>query len=197
MGTTSPAARRQASQTEQDKVLQHLQSTSKVNWQSAGDGHYVDIHEDSYNKALAAVGESKSNKDRRGTPNSGTISGYKVTKAVCYNGGALATDNTITQFAVSACDGLLGSTLPPLAVNTLRIWQSSQQADVNGLASYIRYGVKLLGPTTVADTSLCQAALDAFNNYCQNGPNESNGGELDVGDVVRFSADPTDLETNL
>ncbi len=145
---------------------------------------------------MAAVVEKKNNKDKRGTPNNGNIAGYAVTKTVCYNGGALATDDDITQFAVDACDALVGNTLPPLAQNALRIWQSVQQTDVNGLASYIRYGVRLLKPTTIADTSLCQAAVDAFNNYCQNGNGDSNGGELDVGGVVRFSADPTDLTTN-
>jgi len=192
----SPAFRRQASQSIQDKVVQHLQSNNKAIWQPAGNGHYLDVPEDSYNQALAAVGESKNHKDKRGTPNMGSIDSYAVTKAVCYNGGALATDNEITQFAVSACDALVGNALPPLALNTLRIWQSLQGNDVNGMASYVRYGVRFLQPTTIADTSLCQAAIDAFDNYCQNGNGDSQGGELDVGGVVRFSADPTELVSN-
>jgi len=192
----SPALRRQASQSIQDKVVQHLQSNNKVIWQPAGNGHYLDVPEDSYNQALAAVGESKNHKDKRRTPNMGSIDSYAVTKAVCYNSGALATDNEITQFAVSACDALVGNALPPLALNTLRIWQSLQGNDVNGMASYVRYGVRFLQPTTIADTSLCQAAIDAFDNYCQNGNGDSQGGELDVGGVVRFSADPTELVSN-
>jgi len=196
VATASPAFKRHASQSVQDKVVQHLQDSNVVTWKPAGNGHYVDIHVDSLNKAMAATGVSNFNKTKRDTPNDGSVSGYTVTQAVCYNGGALATDNDITQFAVSACDALVGNLLPPLAQNTLRIWQSAQQADVNGLASYIRFGVRFLNPTTIADTSLCQAAIDAFNSYCQNGPSESQGGELDVGGVVRFSADPTDLSNN-
>jgi len=195
-GLASPAVRRDASRSIQDKVVEHLQSNNKVTWQPAGNGHYVDIPEDTYNKALDAVGESKSNKDRRGAPNDGTVAGYAVTNAVCYNRGALATGNDITQFAVSACDGLVNNALPPLAANVLRIWQSATQNDVQGLAAYIRFGVKILQPNSISNPSLCQAAVDAFNNYCQNGNGNSQGGELDVGGVVRFSADPTEVATN-
>lgn len=179
--------------------MQHLQSNDKITWQPAGNGHYVDIPGHSYDQAVAAVGESTGKHDKRGgTPNNGNVEGWSVSKEVCYHSGALSKDNDISQFAVSACDHLVGNALPPLAQNVLRIWQSSQLKDVNGMASYIRYGIKLLGktPTDIATPSLCQGAIDAFHNYCQDGNGVTAGGELDIGEVVRFSADPTDVATN-
>ena len=201
----SPAFRRQASLSLQDMAMQHLQSNHGLTWQPVGDGHYVDIPVDSYDQAMAAVNGSQSNRDRRGlfdndgggTPNAGTVLGYDISQAVCYNKGTLSEDSVVSLYAVSACDIFISNTLPPPALGALRIWQSAQSPDVAGDPFYVRYGLRLLKPSEIVNKSLCQAAFTSlWNNYCQNGNGVTQGGELDVGKVVRFSADPTEVATN-
>ena len=183
----------------QDKVILHLQGNDQIAWRPAGKGAYTDIPHDVLLQALDAVGESKPTTNlvaRKKAPNDGAILGFAVTKAACYHRGSISQDNVVTQWAVDACDGLIGATLPPLAVNSLRIWQSAQAADLAGQASYIRFGIKLLKDTTINSPSLCQAAFEAFENYCQDGNAETKGGELDVGDMIRFSVDPNEVLKN-
>lgn len=182
----------------QDKVVIHLQINDKITWNQAGKGHYADITEEVLAQALLAVGANQTEPilARRKAPNDGSILGYDVSKAVCYKHGSIGRDQVITQWAVDACDGLIGNALPPLALKTLRIWQSAQAADLQGKASYIRFGIKLLGDNQILNPSLCQAAFDAFNNYCQTGIDETKGGELTVSDLITFSADPNEVATN-
>ncbi len=82
-------------------------------------------------------------------------------------------------------------------MNTLRFWNSPGLPDVNGAAEYIRFGVKLLSQSPLINNSLCQAAMDRFNDLCQDGNQVTHGGEIYVGDgMVMFSADPTDIANN-
>ena len=184
----------------QDKIVLHLQDKKIIQWKPAGKGLYADIPDDAFDKAVTAVGETRAsaNLDKRGTPNDGAIGGYSVTKQVCYGSGSISEDSVVAQYAFDACDGLIGATVPALPLKVLRIWQSAQQPDLAGQASYIRYGIRLLADNTITTPSLCQSAFQAFNNYCQKkgAAAETQGGELDISKLVRFSVDPNEVSSN-
>ena len=120
--------------------------------------------------------------------NAGTVQNYAISQS-CHKSAALTSDDSVTKLAEQACDALVGNTTAPLVVNNLQIWNSAQQQDSKGLAEYIRFGVKLLYPTSIVSNSLCEDAMNMFNTDCQHGNGVSNGGELTVGEVVTFSAD--------
>lgn len=105
-------------------------------------------------------------------------------------------DTGIAGFVTDACDALVGNSVPPLVLKSLRVWQSGQLADADGIASYVRFSAKLLTDGFHYDTTLCGEALASFNNYCQKSSGTTHGGEIEVGKAISFNADPTELKCN-
>lgn len=200
MGNASPVGTRSASLSVQDRVILHLQEFKLITWHEKGKGRYADIDEITYNSALIAIGEGPHhNTTTRDTKRAthGTDENYAVTNTECFNSGGIAVDNTITSFAIVACDALLDNTVPTSLLNGVRLYQSAGVTGAEGLSEYILYGFKnLVSGSSNPAPSVCQGAFDLFNaNYCQtkNNAGWSQGGKLSIGNNWMFSVNPTDV----
>ncbi|KAL9084578.1 MAG: hypothetical protein Q9165_008003 [Trypethelium subeluteriae] len=187
-----------------DHVIKHLQDNNHITWKAVGKGHYVDIPKPLWqasvanvtNNAQSNVDISKPLRHKRDVDggDTGPISGYSG-NVMCYYGGAQMGLGTLDDWIVDGCEALLSNTLPPLAVNALRVWNTASVNDFNGLASYIRFSTELLSDGAPSNTGLCQAAMHAFDNFCE-GSSNTQGGEVTVGGATKYNMDPTDLDCN-
>ncbi|KAL9082577.1 MAG: hypothetical protein Q9165_008857 [Trypethelium subeluteriae] len=179
----------------QDAIIKHLDDNKHLEWKPYGNGRYCDIPSNIWQQAVANVSSgaaSQTLKKRKGGGTTGTIQGY-AGKIGCYSSGAQMGLNQINDQIVNGCENLLASSLPPLVVNSLRIWNSPTLSDWQGKASYLRFGVEILTSGAPANTGICQAALEKFNDFCEGNGQQSRGGEVTVGDDTKYTMDPTDL----
>ena len=157
---------------------------------------------------------------RRGGVSGGDIEGL-ITKLSCYGRGAVAQDSEIQDFALQACDALVGANVPKPVQQALQVWQSSDFAEVNGIQGYLRYSFEILNDVSaMPDVQLCTSAMNMFAALCQDGMDlepllprlllrsccsvfeltlsfrtgngATQGGENTVGMDYKFNVDPTD-----
>lgn len=113
----------------------------------------------------------------------------------CYGSGSSASDTKISSFVVQACDALVDNLLPPAgkaaAKGAYLLWTS-------GTSDYVKFGAKLLTNSWAAvNTTMCQDAFQAYNDYCQeDGSSSTKGGVLSMGipfgkKVIQWVVDPT------
>jgi len=87
---------------------------------------------------------------------------------MCYGRGAVAQDSEIQDFTIQACNMLVGANIPKPAQNALKVWQSTDFADVNGIQGYLRYSFEVLNDISeMPDLKMCTAAMDMFTALCQ------------------------------
>lgn len=165
-----------------------------VHWTPHGNGSVADIPE---GKWLGIIKSATSNstliKDvekaaksihRRGSESIGSVEGYAGT-INCYGSGAVDPDANVVNSVTDACNALVGTSLPPLAKGSLRVWQTGQQADWHGEASYVRFSTKLLTDGFKYDITQCTQALNNFDTYCQDDSGWTRGGEITIsGDIM-------------
>ncbi|KAF2228468.1 hypothetical protein EV356DRAFT_581572 [Viridothelium virens] len=179
----------------QDDIIKHLDDNKHIEWKPHGNGRYCDIPANVWQEGKANVTKRATGpalEKRKGGGTTGSISGY-AGKIACYGSGAQMGLDTINKEIVTGCENLLTSSLPPLAVNALRVWNSPTLSDWQGKASYLRFGVEILTSGAPANTGICEAALQKFNDFCEGDGQQSRGGEVTVGDDTKYTMDPTDL----
>ena len=66
-----------------------------------------------------------------------------ITKYSCYGSGMIAHDADMERLAVTACAALVGAGVPKALLYALKIWQSGDMADAQGLEGYLRYSFEI------------------------------------------------------
>ncbi|KAL9089220.1 MAG: hypothetical protein Q9165_005788 [Trypethelium subeluteriae] len=192
--------------TNQDAIIKILQDNNHIQWQPHNNGHYVDIPIDIWQKAAANASTAAARVKRSDNENlllkrgggggdTGSISGYAGNIA-CYGSGSKLGLSVLNDYIVDGCEGLLANTLPPLALKTLRVFNSAGVSDWSGKAAYIRFSTELLSNGAPTNTGLCEAALQKFNSFCEGDGQQTTGGEVTVGGTTKYNMDPTDLDCN-
>lgn len=157
-----------------DQIYKNLAAAGQLHWTEANGGKTATILKEHWNAAAGAVVQrSTTGPDagllRRGGVSGGDIEGL-ITSLSCYGRGATAQDSEIQDFAVKACDALVGANVPKPAQKALQVWQSTDFADVNGIQGYLRYSFEILNDVSeMPDPKLCTGAMDMFAALCQNG----------------------------
>lgn len=129
----------------------------------------------------------------------GYVGGYEVNYYECYNGGSKSAVAQIAAFVPHACDVLLRMPTDPKDRKALKVFQTNRVPNFEGRDSYIRFSTQSIQDSreNFASRPICEATLAKFDTVCQNGPGPyTQGGELLVGDAVKFNADPTQLDCN-
>ena len=155
-----------------DQIYKNLADAGHLHWEDANGGKKATILKEHWDAAAAKVSArsiSQPDSSLLSRDSGGDIEGL-ATSLSCYARGAVAQDSQIQAFTLQACDALVGANVPKPVKNALQVWQSSDFADVNGIAGYLRYSFEIL--TDVADmpdVQLCTGAMNMFAALCQAG----------------------------
>ena len=158
-----------------DQIYKNLAAAGHLQWTEVNGGRTTTILKEHWNAAATGQVSTRSTTEadpgilRRGGVSGGDVEGY-TTSLSCYGRGATAQDSQIQDFALKACDTLVGANVPKPLKNALQVWQSSDFADVNGIDGYLRYSFEILEDVSeMPDVQLCTGAMDMFSSLCQKG----------------------------
>lgn len=150
-----------------DHIYNNLEAAGQLTWTNMHGGNVATISKADWDAADHHNSKKRSNLQARGYSQKGGDVQGNTQKFDCYGRGALAQDSQISAFAIQACDALVGLTVPKPLVDALKVWQSPGFADATGTLGYLRFSYQLLTDAPNASPSLCNAALQSFQNFCQ------------------------------
>jgi hypothetical protein len=160
----------------------------------------VSIEKDTWQEGVAGASANATHR-RSPDPLALTIDGL-AESINCFKSGSSDNDVSISGFVDAACTALVGLLVPsggkPAAKGDYQLWKSTPVSDVDKESSFIQFGATFTtdGWNSV-DTDMCQSAFQALSYSCQNSDGVSTkGGILTVGNVIQFTADPTDYSSN-